>query len=102
MPVESPQEPTIAETIAKVAVERYRSTLRDFLTSEASGGVILIVAAALAMIVANIPGLSEQYFHLLHAETGPVLSPELGPMTVHLWINAVSYTHLTLPTIYSV
>ena len=87
MPVESPQEPTIAETIAKVAVERYRSTLRDFLTSEASGGVILIVAAALAMIVANIPGLSEQYFHLLHAETGPVLSPELGPMTVHLWIN---------------
>jgi NhaA family Na+:H+ antiporter len=87
MPVESPQEPTIAETIAKVAVERYRSTLRDFLTSEASGGVILIVAAALAMIVANIPGLSEQYFRLLHAETGPVLSPELGPMTVHLWIN---------------
>ena len=71
----------------KVAPERYRSTLRDFLASEAAGGVILIIAAALAMIIANIPGISEEYFHLLHVETGPTLSPDLGPMTVHLWIN---------------
>lgn len=63
------------------------SALRAFLKSEAAGGIILIGAAALAMLVANWPGLSEAYFHMLHAETGPVISPKYGPMTVHLWIN---------------
>ena len=53
---------------------------------EAAGGIVLIAAAALAMIAANSP-LADAYFHLLHVETGPVLAPKLGPMTVHLWIN---------------
>jgi NhaA family Na+:H+ antiporter len=64
-----------------------RSALREFLKSEAGGGVLLIAAAALAMLVANLPGLADTYFHLLHVTTGPVLSPKYGPMTVHLWIN---------------
>jgi len=62
------------------------SALREFLNSEAAGGIVLIVAAALALIAANGP-LAEFYFDLLHAETGPVLKSALGPMTVHLWIN---------------
>ena len=45
-----------------------------------------MAAAALALILANGP-LGDGYRHLLHVETGPVLSPQLGPMTVHLWIN---------------
>ncbi|RYY27858.1 MAG: Na+/H+ antiporter NhaA [Sphingomonadales bacterium] len=67
--------------------EKPESALRHFLHSEAAGGIFLIAAAALAMLAANLPGVSEAYFHLLHLETGPVLSPVLGPMTVHLWIN---------------
>ena len=63
-----------------------RSALRDFLTSESAGGMLLIFAAIMAMIVANSP-LAETYHHLVHAVTGPVLSDKLGPMTVHLWIN---------------
>jgi NhaA family Na+:H+ antiporter len=63
-----------------------RSALREFLASEAAGGILLMVAAALAMIVAN-SALAEDYFHLVHAVTGPELTPKLGPMTVHLWIN---------------
>ncbi len=43
-------------------------------------------AAALALIIAN-SGLGQAYQDVLHAETGPVLTPKLGPMTVHLWIN---------------
>ena len=65
---------------------RPRSALRHFLASEAAGGVVLMAAAALALIVAN-SGLANAYQHWLHAETGPTLSPKLGPMTVHLWIN---------------
>ncbi len=45
-----------------------------------------MAAAALAMIVAN-SALSPDYFHFIHAVTGPELTPKLGPMTVHLWIN---------------
>jgi len=62
------------------------SALRVFLSSEAAGGILLMLAAALAMLVAN-SGLSDSYFHFIHAVTGPELTPKLGPMTVHLWIN---------------
>jgi Na+:H+ antiporter, NhaA family len=65
---------------------RPTSALRTFLDSEAAGGWILIAFALLAIIVAN-SSLSEVYFHAVHTETGPVLSPDIGPMTVHLWIN---------------
>ena len=64
-----------------------RSALRDFLESEASGGLLLMGAALLALVAANLPATRELYEHLVHARTGPALSPKLGPMTVHLWIN---------------
>ena len=62
------------------------SALREFLESEAAGGILLMVAAALAMIVANSP-LYDMYHHFLHELEGPTLSKKLGPMTPHLWIN---------------
>jgi NhaA family Na+:H+ antiporter len=62
------------------------SALRRFLQSEAAGGIFLIAAAALALIVAN-SGLGDAYRALLHYQTGPELTPKLGPMTIHLWVN---------------
>lgn len=62
------------------------SALREFLASEAAGGILLMVAAALAMSVAN-SAFAADYFHFVHGVTGPELTPKLGPMTVHLWIN---------------
>ena len=62
------------------------SALRNFLESESAGGMLLIAAAALAMILAN-SALGESYAHAIHAVTGPTLSGKLGPMTIHLWIN---------------
>lgn len=62
------------------------SALRHFLKSSASGGILLIAAAALALIAAN-SDISQSYRHLLHLETGPVLAPAIGAMTVELWIN---------------
>jgi Na+:H+ antiporter, NhaA family len=63
-----------------------RSALRNFINSEAAGGIVLMIVAALALIIANSPW-ADIYFHAIHAETGPVLTPKLGPMTVHLWVN---------------
>jgi NhaA family Na+:H+ antiporter len=52
--------------------------LREFLDSEAAGGILLMAAAALALFVANSP-LAESYFTLLHAP--------LGGLDVLHWIN---------------
>lgn len=65
---------------------RPRSALRAFLASEAAGGIILMGAAALAMIVANSP-LYDLYHAVLHDRWGPTLTPKLGQMNLHLWIN---------------
>lgn len=72
-----------SEKLARTGTD---SALRNFLKSEAAGGILLMVAAALAMIVANSP-LYDMYHHFLHEMKGPVLSEKLGPMTPHLWIN---------------
>jgi len=63
-----------------------RPALRAFFGSEKAGGLVLIAAAVLALAAANGP-LSATYRSLLDAQTGIVLSPHAGPMTVHLWIN---------------
>jgi NhaA family Na+:H+ antiporter len=66
--------------------EQSVSVLRAFLDSEAAGGMLLVAAAVAAIVVAN-SGAADVYRHLLHLSTGPALSPKLGPMTVHGWIN---------------
>ncbi len=71
----------------KVSRRGSHSALRDFLHSEAAGGIVLIAAAVCAMIVANLPATAHGYEALLHHRTGPVLARALGPMSVHLWIN---------------
>jgi NhaA family Na+:H+ antiporter len=73
--------------MTKTPPRRRKSAQRAFITSEAAGGLVLIAATLLAMLIANMPGLSGDYFRLLDAQTGPVLSAKLGPMTTHLWIN---------------
>ncbi len=57
---------------------RAPSVLRDFFRSEAAGGILLMMAAALALLVANTP-LAPAYFEALHAE--------IGPLSVQHWIN---------------
>ncbi len=58
--------------------DRPRSVLRAFLESEASGGIVLIAAAVIALIVANGP-LGPGYVALLHRY--------VGPLSVLHWIN---------------
>ncbi|EJN03868.1 Na+/H+ antiporter NhaA [Phyllobacterium sp. YR531] len=57
---------------------RLSASFRSFMASEAAGGIILMVVAALALIVANSP-LSQAYFDLLHID--------LGGLSVLHWVN---------------
>lgn len=47
------------------------SLFRAFLDNEASGGIVLMVAAALALVFANSP-LAAAYFEMLHLHIGPL------------------------------
>lgn len=60
------------------AIQRPLSVLRSLLDSEASGGLILMGAAAVAVLVANSP-LAKIYFTALHAY--------VGPLSVSHWVN---------------
>jgi NhaA family Na+:H+ antiporter len=57
---------------------RGNPTLRRLLDSEASGGILLMFVAALAILTANSP-LADGYFGLLQRY--------VGPLTVQHWIN---------------
>ncbi|KAA1056545.1 Na+/H+ antiporter NhaA [Azospirillum argentinense] len=60
------------------AGRRPAAFIRNFMSNEASGGILLMVAAALALVVANSP-LSAAYFDTLHSY---VLGLSIGH-----WIN---------------
>lgn len=51
---------------------------RDFMANEAAGGLVLMAAAALALVVANSP-LASDYFAALQVH--------VGPLSVQHWIN---------------
>lgn len=59
-------------------IRRPHSLLRHFLNGEASAGIVLMVAAALALIVANSP-LAGLYEGVLHTK--------IGPLSAEHWIN---------------
>ena len=54
------------------------STLRQFLNGQASSGLVLMAAAALALFIANSP-IGPDYEHFLHQR--------IGPLSLHHWIN---------------
>ena len=62
------------------------SALRAFLSHEAMGGYVLMVAAALALVIANSP-LAEPYFAALKTEFGFAIGAFHLRETVLHWIN---------------
>jgi len=61
-----------------ISTGRIQSTLRRFLDNEASGGLVLMASAALALAVANSP-VASAYFHALHLY--------VGALSLLHWIN---------------
>lgn len=65
------QAPIVAVVATALTRLRPPSAMRSFLRSEAAGGIVLMIAAALAMSVANSP-LADTYFEVLGAHVGPL------------------------------
>ncbi|WP_294295116.1 Na+/H+ antiporter NhaA [uncultured Sphingomonas sp.] len=62
------------------------ASMRRFLAGEAAGGIVLMVAAALALVVANLPATASSYAATLAMPVGPMI-PHHGAMTPLAWIN---------------
>lgn len=60
------------------AESRRQTAIRAFLSDEVAGGIVLMPAALLAVVVANLPA-SSVYF-------GALISYVMGPSVLH-WIN---------------
>ncbi|MEL6529657.1 MAG: Na+/H+ antiporter NhaA [Pseudomonadota bacterium] len=67
-------------------IDRVGEALKDFLKQESAGGIVLIAAAALALLIANSP-LADGYFNTLNTK----LNVSYGSFEINksllLWIN---------------
>lgn len=63
------------------------SVLKKLFLSEAAGGVVLIVAAVLAMVLANASWSAEGYQHFLHFTLSEGSSADAHPHNTLFWIN---------------
>jgi NhaA family Na+:H+ antiporter len=65
---------------------RIYGAMQEFIHNSASGGIVLMSAAVLALILANSP-LSEAYYSVLHSQIAVVAGPyEMRAEVLH-WIN---------------
>lgn len=71
---------------AQVLAERAFSTLERFLHIEAVSGIVLLVAAAIALIWANSPAAAS-YHALWHAPVSIGLGSQVFSQSLHFWIN---------------
>jgi NhaA family Na+:H+ antiporter len=65
---------------------RLLEPLRDFLREEAAGGILLMVAAAVALLVANSPAW-EAWDALWHTDVGIVVGANEWSMSLLHWVN---------------
>jgi NhaA family Na+:H+ antiporter len=72
------------ESSAKLPVPL--QALREFLKLESAGGILLLLAAALALIISNSP-LATLYDALLHLHFGPTIGPLSFDKSLLHWIN---------------
>jgi len=71
---------------AQILAERAFSTLERFLHIEAFSGVVLLLAAAIALIWANSPA-AHSYHALWHAPVTLGIGDYVFTQTLHFWIN---------------
>jgi NhaA family Na+:H+ antiporter len=66
--------------------ERILTPLEEFIHRQTTSGVLLMICAVIALIIANSP-LRDQYQHLLHTELGISLGSAKFSLSLHHWIN---------------
>jgi len=68
------------------AFDRLLSPLEEFIHRQTTSGVLLMICAVIALIIANSP-LRDSYEHLLHTQIGMSFGGGAFSMSIHHWIN---------------
>lgn len=68
------------------AFTRVLTPFEEFIHGETTSGILLMLCAAAALLIANSP-LAEPYAHLLHTHFALTLGPWTLDHTLHHWIN---------------
>ncbi len=68
------------------AFDRLLSPLEEFIHRQTTSGVLLMICAVIALIIANSP-LQDRYDHLLHTQIGLSFGSGAFSMSIHHWIN---------------
>jgi len=66
--------------------DRLLTPLEEFIHRQTTSGVLLMICAVIALVIANSP-LHEEYEHLLHIELGFLVGGTEFSMSLHHWIN---------------
>ena len=79
-------KPWLAPHWSETSIARILTPIQQFIHTSAAGGIVLMVATVLALILANSP-LADEYDALLHAHLSISLGPfQIDESLVH-WIN---------------
>jgi len=66
--------------------DRILTPLEEFIHRQTTSGVLLMICAVIALVVANSP-LHHSYEHFLHTELGIGLGEKVFSLSIHHWIN---------------
>ncbi len=68
------------------AFERLLTPLEEFIHRQTTSGVLLMIFAVVALVIANSP-LQDDYEHWLHTQVGLSFGSSAFSMSIHHWIN---------------
>jgi NhaA family Na+:H+ antiporter len=66
--------------------DRILTPLEEFIHRQTTSGVLLMICAVIALVVANSP-LHDKYEHFLHTEIGINMGSAAFSLSIHHWIN---------------
>ncbi len=68
------------------AFERILTPLEEFIHRQTTSGILLMICAVIALVIANSP-LHDSYEHLLHTQIGIDIGSIAFSLSIHHWIN---------------
>ena len=68
------------------AFDRLLTPLEEFIHRQTTSGILLMICAVIALVIANSP-LHEGYAHLLHTEISLGFGEGVFSLSIHHWIN---------------
>jgi NhaA family Na+:H+ antiporter len=75
------------QVASKDSTRKVTNFISEFVHKESFSGLLLFIAATLAMVAANLPGISDWYYHFLHTEIGITLGDFSFIKDIHFWVN---------------